>query len=207
MSATKKVTGFIAILVVLAVLTAVGYFVILPMLKSDEPAGPEPVVDIEILKDKLVATAEMNTAEYICTSVEEYNGGQKYIGDWKIPFTSKGFTISYEGYVKAGISDLQEAEIEKQDEKTIVVILPKVEITDKYLDKDSLEIYDETHNILNQITVSDVNEAQKQIEENMVETAIKRGLLETAKQNAETVITMMLGSTNGDYEIIIQWQE
>lgn len=207
MSTIRKTSRVFIIIAVLAGLIALAYFKILPMLKNDEPAEPEPVVNIEILKEKLVATAEMNTAEFICTSVEEYNSGQKYIGDWKIPFTSKGFTISYEGYVKAGISDLQEAEIEKQDENTIVVILPEVEITEKYLDKDTLEIYDETHNILNQISVSDVNEAQKRIEENMVETAIERGLLETAKENTETIITMMLGSTNGEYEIIIQWQE
>lgn len=40
----------------------------------------------------------------------------------------------------------------------------------------------------------------------MYERAIDKGVLDIAKSNAETVLTGMLQSADGEYEIKIEWQ-
>ena len=40
----------------------------------------------------------------------------------------------------------------------------------------------------------------------MINQAIDKGILEAAKENAEEIVGGMLKSTNGDYEIVIEWQ-
>lgn len=65
---------------------------------------------------------------------------------------------------------------------------------------------DESNNIFNPISVEDLNEAQKDLKAKMYERAIDKGVLDIAKSNAETVLTGMLQSADGEYEIKIEWQ-
>lgn len=44
------------------------------------------------------------------------------------------------------------------------------------------------------------------IPEEIIEQSKKKGVLKVAKNNAETLITGMLSSTNGDYKIKIEWK-
>lgn len=58
--------------------------------------------NIQIVKEKLKETAELNTGSYLCTTVVTKENS-KTIKGWKIPLTRKSFVISYDGTVKAGI--------------------------------------------------------------------------------------------------------
>ena len=68
--------------------------------------------------------------------------------------------------VKAGIKDLTKADV-SQDEDTIIIKLPDVEITGIEIDNDSFEKLDESNNIFNPITVEDLNDAQKDLKDKM----------------------------------------
>lgn len=84
--------------------------------------------------------------------------------------------------------------------------LPEVEITSAEIDNDSFKLLDESNNIFNPISVNDLNDAQKELKKEMKERAIEKGVLDLAKNNAEELITEMLKSPIGAYDIKIEWQ-
>lgn len=158
---------------------------------------------IEVIKEKLETTAELNTAEYLCTQVLTESDTKTFKG-FNIPFTTSSYVIQYDGTVKAGIKDLTKADVSESD-GTIVVTLPAVEITSVELDKDSFELLDESEGLFNKLDFEDFNNAQSELEDNMKSKAEEKGVLDMAKNNAETVLKGLLGST--DSEIQIEWQE
>ena len=164
----------------------------------------EVVNSVEVIKEKLEAAAELNTGSYLCTDVITRADSRKF-KDWKILFTEKSFIVQYDGVVKAGIKDLTKAQI-TQEGKTIIIKLPEVEVTGIEIDNDSFKKLDESNNIFNPITVEDLNEAQKDLKEKMYDRAVEKGVLDVAKNNAETVISGMLASSTGEYNIKIEWQ-
>lgn len=195
----------LSVIVVVAILGGVAYggYKYLKT-KTEADKGHETVDNIEVIKEKLEATAELNTYSYLCTNVVT-KADSKTFKDWKIPFTEKSFIVQYDGVVKAGISDLTKAQVTEEGEK-IIVKLPEVEITSAEIDNDSFEKLDESNNIFNPITIEDLNEAQKDLKEKMIDQAINKGILDSAKENAEIVIGGMLKSVNDDYEVVIEWQ-
>lgn len=159
---------------------------------------------IQMVKEKLKETAELNTGSYLCTDVVTRADSRKF-KDWEIPFTEKSFIISYDGTVKAGIKDLTKAEV-TQNEENVIVKLPEVEITSAEIDNDSFKLLDESNNIFNPISVEDVNNAQRELKKEMEERAVEKGVLDLAKNNAEELIAEMLKSPIGAYDIKIEWQ-
>ena len=164
----------------------------------------ETTNSVQVVKEKLKETAELNTGSYLCTDVVTRADSREF-KDWKIPFTEKSFIISYDGTVKAGIKDLTKAEV-TQNKENVVVKLPKVEITSAEIDNDSFKLLDESNNIFNPIGVSDLNDAQKELKKEMEERAVEKGVLDLAKNNAEELIAEMLKSPIGDYDVKIEWQ-
>ena len=164
----------------------------------------ETITNVEVVKEKLEATAELNTGSYLCTDVLTKSDSKKF-KDWEIPFTEKSFIISYDGTVKAGIKDLTKAEVVESGD-TIIVKLPEVEITGADIDNDSFQKLDESNNIFNPISVEDLNDAQKELKDKMIDRAVEKGVLDIAKSNAETVLGGMLASPTGEYEVKIEWQ-
>ena len=104
--------------------------------------------------------------------------------------------------MKAGIKDLTKA----QDGRTIIIKLPEVEITGAEIDNDSFRKLDESNNIFNPITIEDLNDAQKDLKEKMSDQAVEKGVLDIARINAETIISGILASPTGEYDVKIEWQ-
>ena len=157
--------------------------------------------NIQIVKEKL---KELNTGSYLCTTVVTKENSRTIKG-WKIPLTRKSFVISYDGTVKAGIKDLTKAEV-IPSEGNVVIKLPEMEITDITIDNDSFKIMDESNNIFNSISIDDLNDAQKELKKKMKERAVEKGVLDIAKNNAETLLSEMLKSPTGDYDVKVEWK-
>lgn len=172
--------------------------------KITDASGHDVENSVEVIKEKLEETAELNTGSYLCTDVIS-NADSRTFKDWKIPLTEKSFIVQYDGVVKAGIKDLTEAEV-TQNGNEVIVKLPDVEITGAEIDNDSFVKLDESNNIFNPISVEDLNEAQKDLKEEMYERAEEKGILNMARENAEVLISGMLESPDGDYEIVIEWE-
>ena len=144
-----------------------------------------------VLYEKIENLAELNTAVYMCTNIKEYSDSKSF-KRWNVPLTTKSFMISYDGTVKAGISDLQKTEITKTGNTTITVNLPEIEITNCTIDPDSLHVYAQSNNPLNPIKVGDVNNAQAEMKAEMIKRAEDTGIKETALENAKSILTSIL---------------
>lgn len=198
-----KILSFVLLV---AVLAAGGYLLYRHFTGKFLPkAEHEAITNVDLVREQLETTAELNTGSYLCTVVLTKSDSKK-IKDWKIPFTEKNFAVSYDGTVKAGIKDLTQAKVE-EDGDTIIVKLPEVEITGVEIDNSSFQVLDESNNIFNSVKLEDLNDAQIELKEEMTDKALDKGLLEIAKSNAELVIEGMLASPTDEYKIKVEWQK
>lgn len=195
----------LSVILVVALLAGGVYFAYHHFLgKGAESFSNQTTDQVEVVKEKLKTTAELNTGSYLCTNVLT-KSDSKTFKDWEIPLTTKSFIVSYDGTVKAGIKDLTDAQVVR-DGDVIVVRLPEVEITGAEIDNDSFALIDESNNIFNPISIEDLNSAQKELKEKMIEDAKEKGILDMARSNAEMIISAMLESPNGAYKVRIEWQ-
>ena len=64
-----------------------------------------------------------------------------------------------------------------------------MKILSSELDRDSFKLYHEKESVFNQITMTETNEAIKNLQKAAEEDAVANGLLENARTNAETILT------------------
>ena len=119
----------------------------------------------------------------------------------KIPFTTKRFIVSYDGTILAGV-DLAAADVVITD-TALTVRLPEAAVLAHEIDEDSLEIYDETKNIFNPITLSDYNGFQADQKAAMEAKAVENGLLTQAKAQAVTITSQVLTPPADQYGLLL----
>ncbi|AMB96119.1 DUF4230 domain-containing protein [Aerococcus urinae] len=143
----------------------------------------------ELVGNRLEQAKELTTTKYFYTNTASFENQRKFY-NWKLPFTTKKFIVSYDGVIHVGI-DLSAIDVKVQDQ-TIDVTLPEVKILSHDIDSDSVKVFDEEASIFNKMTVDDyanfTNEQKKASEEE----AKDKGLLEAAKQNTERTIKEIL---------------
>lgn len=179
--------------------------------KKFQEANEVPVNTTAIVEQRLETAARLETADFFCNCVDNYQDKINLKEDLKIPvnldlpLTSKSFLVSYDGTVSAGIKDLSKANVTENEDGTLTITLPEVEIFETTLNNDSLEIFDEKNNILNEITIKDYNDSQIRIKDKIKEEALKNGIIKTAQKNAEIVIKSMFADI--DKEVKIEWSK
>ena len=166
-------------------------------------ARSQPQIIVEGIEGKITEIGEFSTAEYNYTNVGSFENNLK-IKDWDVPLTTKRFIVQYDGLIKAGI-DMSRVSV-TASAGIITVTLPDAEILSHEIDENSLMVLDETKNIFNRITIDDYNTfaaEQKIICEQM---ALEKGLLETARDNAETALAELISAVPGSdsYQIVFK---
>lgn len=129
---------------------------------------------------------ELATQTAYCTEVNVTDASRELFG-MKIPFTQSKYIYSYDIEIKAGF-DFTEIEWDVNG-STIEVRLPEAKILSSEVDQDSLEVYHEDESIFRQISLEENNEAVAKLRETAVNDAIENGLLENARENAESILT------------------
>ena len=169
-------------------------------------------INVTVIKNSFGDISELATQQYEFSDMGKYEQeNMRLIGDLRIPFTGKYFVVSYDGVVKAGIRDMSKATVELNDvTHVLTVTLPDVEILDAYTDPNSYETLDETFNPFNQITPDDVTELLTAELETHVEQAKADGLLNSAREHAEQVVTahikaLLTGTDLADYTLNVRW--
>lgn len=195
MKKSKKILILVISVIVALALIVGGIFVVKDKLskKAIIPTEDVEVENItEILEERIKDSSELVTAQYICTYSKQYTS-EKEAKKFKVPFTKKHFIVQYDGVVKAGIKELNKIKFSAPDENNVIKAkLPNIEIISSNIDHDSLKVLDESKNVFNPITISDTNNAQKDLEKEMKNNALERGLLEQARENAELILKTML---------------
>lgn len=106
--------------------------------------------------------------------------------------------------IKAGF-DFNEIEWNEKG-NTIEVKLPEVKILSSEIDQDSFKVYHEDESVFNQITLEENNDAVVELKKQAETDAIESGLLENARDNAETILTSFFGNVYdlSEYEIVFK---
>ena len=154
----------------------------------------QPTITSDLLGQQLRSVQELVSVEYHYTNMGKFENQLDFYG-WKVPFTTKSFIVAYDGVIKAGV-DLSEMKIEVSG-KTITVTMPEAKVLSHEMDEESLEVYDETHNIFNPIEIEDYTQFTADQKESIEARAIDNGLLTSAAQRAENTVRGLIEALPG----------
>ena len=195
----KAIGGIVAILLVAILIFYAG--------TRFASGSDEPKITATGLTQQLQEIEELATMSYNYTKVGKFSDNLKF-NVWDIPLTQKSFLITYNGKLKAGIKmDKIKTSIENN---TIVVSIPEIEILSNEIDENSIEVYDETKNVFNPISISDYTAFAKKQKETVAEEAIENGLLSEAATKTQSTIKKYLNAIPGisdSYEIEVKFLE
>lgn len=167
----------------------------------------QPRISSTGLTQQLQEIEELATLSYNYTKVGEFSDNLTFNG-WDIPLTQKSFLITYDGKLKAGVKmDKIEVAI---NNNIITVSIPEIEILSNEIDESSIEVYDETKNVFNPISVNDYTTFAKKQKEAVAEEAIENGLLSEAATKTQSTIKKYLNAIpgiDGNYEIKVKFLE
>ena len=195
----KAIGGIIAILLVALLIFYAGT-------RFANGSG-EPKITSTGLSQQLQEIEELATMSYNYTKVGKFSDSLKFNG-WDIPLTQKSFLITYDGKLKAGVKmDKIETTIEHNE---IIIAIPEIEILSNEIDESSIEVYDESKNVFNPISVTDYTTFAKKQKEMVAAEAIENGLLSEAATKTQSTIKKYLNALpgiNGNYEITVKFLE
>ena len=151
----------------------------------------EPVITGDLLGEHLRSAQELVTVAYYYTNMGRFENHVDFYG-WKVPLTTKSFIVSYDGVIKAGV-DLGGVEVEVDETgKTVTVTLPDSGILSHEIPEDSIEVFDESDNIFNPITIEDYTGFTRDEKTAMEQRAIDNGLLTSADEQARSAVESLL---------------
>lgn len=156
--------------------------------------------------------AELATEEYTYSDVGKFDQEGLQLFGMSVPFTGRNFLVTYEGRVTAGIRNIDEIEVRVDDAaKRIDVTYPAVEVLDSNVNADSVEVYDQSMNPLNQLRVEDFAAFVADREKVAEEKAVEHGLLDRSRDHATELIfnhvSALTAGTNLDgYAVNVEWK-
>lgn len=164
-------------------------------------------VEVETVQDGLREMGFLITEEYYFTEMLT-NRKVQSLGVLELGFTEESYTVSYEGYITAGI-DFNGINVAADDSaKTVTVTLPPAVMKDTVIDPDSIRVYNEKHSIFNDFTEKERGDAMTKFKADVQAKAREKGIVEKAARNAELVIrNFVLGFLPPDYTVDIIPQE
>ena len=160
----------------------------------------QPVITSDLLGQQLQTVQELVSVEYHYTNMGKFENQVDFYG-WKVPFTTKRFLVSYDGLIKAGV-DLSGATVEVDEvQKSVTITLPESRILSHEIPEDSIQVFDETRNIFNPITIEDytgfTRDQKAEVEQRAIDEGLLTGASEKAREAVETLAALHPGS--GDY--------
>ena len=166
----------------------------------------EPEITSTLIQNRIEQASDLVTTKYHYTKVGKFENSLNLNG-WSIPLTNKYFILTFEGEIQLG-TDLSKANIEISD-STIHVTVDKPTVISNSIDESSIEVYDETKNIFNPISVSDYKAFAVKQKEKALSEAKKKGLMKTAQKNAEKSIKEIISiiPDTDDYTIEVTFKE
>ena len=125
---------------------------------GDQGAEPVVTVDTTLVKNSFADIGELATESYNFTQVGKYSEEGTKVFGMEVPGTSAHYLITYSGEVKAGVADVSQIQVDVDEAGHVVTVtVPAVEVLSTSIDPSSVETYDQSFSIVNQIKVGDVH--------------------------------------------------
>lgn len=184
-SEVKKICTILAVCLLFAIfIFFAGFFL------AGRTAQSKPVITGTTISQQIQQISNLATTEYEYTNVGKFENNSTFQG-FQVPFTKKSFLLTYSGKITAGIR-LENLKVNVIPEEKIVITLPKAEILTNEIDEKSIEVYDETKNIFNQISIQDYTAFATEQKSLMEEKALEKGILTKAEEKAKDIIMRTL---------------
>ncbi|WP_424622667.1 DUF4230 domain-containing protein [Actinomyces bouchesdurhonensis] len=175
-----------------------------------EPAqdrGAEPVVTVDttLVKNSFADIGELATESYNFTQVGKYSEEGTKVFGMEVPGTGAHYLITYSGEVKAGVADVSQIQVEVDEAGHVVTVtVPAVEVLSASIDPASVETYDQSFSVVNQIEVGEVTTFLAE-REAAADESISKGLLDKAQGRLEDIVkkqvNAVLGEQAAKYEV------
>lgn len=166
----------------------------------------EPTITSSLIQNSIQQASDLVTTKYNYSKIGKFENSLDLNG-WTIPLTNKNFILTFDGEIQLG-TDLSEATVDISD-KTITVNLSKIKVISHTIDEDSIEVYDESKNIFNPISISDYKQFAKKQKKTALQEAKEKGLMDEAKQNTINSIKQLIEAIPqaSDYTIEVNIEE
>lgn len=166
----------------------------------------EPEITSTLIQNRIEQASDLVTTKYHYTKVGKFENSLNLNG-WSIPLTNKYFILTFEGEIQLG-TDLSKANVEIND-STIHVTVDKPAVISNAIDESSIEVYDETKNIFNPISVSDYKAFALKQKDKALSEAKEKGLMKTAQENTKKSIKQIISiiPDTDDYNIEVTFKE
>ena len=177
-------------------------------LGSGYDQGTEPVVTVDttLVKNSFADIGELASESYNFTQVGKYSEEGTKVFGMEVPGTGSHYLITYSGEVKAGVADVSQIQVDVDEAGHVVTVtVPAVEILSSSIDPASVETYDQSFSIVNQIEVGDVTTFLADREAAAAQEAVSKGLLDKAQGRVEDIVkkqvNAVLGEQASKYEV------
>lgn len=174
---------------------------------SAQDRGAEPVVTVDttLVKNSFADIGELATESYNFTQVGKYSEEGTKVFGMEVPGTGAHYLITYSGEVKAGVADVSQIQVEVDEAGHVVTVtVPAVEVLSASIDPASVETYDQSFSVVNQIEVGEVTTFLAE-RETAADEAISKGLLDKAQGRLEDIVkkqaNAVLGEQAAKYEV------
>ena len=172
---------------------------------QDQGAEPVVTVDTTLVKNSFADIGELATESYNFTQVGKYSEEGTKVFGMEVPGTGAHYLITYSGEVKAGVADVSQIQVEVDEAGHVVTVnVPAVEVLSASIDPASVETYDQSFSVVNQIEVGEVTTFLAE-RETAADEAISKGLLDKAQGRVEDIVkkqvNAVLGEQAAKYEV------
>lgn len=166
----------------------------------------EPEISSTLIQNRIEQASDLVTTKYHYAKVGKFENSLSLNG-WSIPLTNKNFILTFEGEIQLG-TDLSKAEVEIKD-STIHVTVDKPTVISNSIDESSIEVYDETKNIFNPISVNDYKKFAVEQKETALSEAKKKGLMKTSQENTKKSVKKIISviPDTDEYTIEVTFKE
>lgn len=141
------------------------------------------------LKTSLEQASDLITTKYYYSDIGKFENSYE-INGWSIPFTGKNFILSYQGQALLGFST-KDLEVQVRGNK-ITVNCPPIGILANSIPAETVEVYDQSFNIFNQVTIDDYLKFETEQKAKAEEKMQNSGVFTKAADDAKTAITQLL---------------
>ena len=163
-------------------------------------------------------------AYHYTTVVKDINAMD--IRGWTIPFTTRRYIFTYDGRIKLGIdgryirveepgqnqyTETEDAAFQSASGLPVInIILPPIKILSHEVLDDSIEVFEQSQSIFNEIQIADAFSVTAGRKREMEEKVMAGNLTEDAQASAEQQLGALLSALpeiKGNYELRFVWEE
>lgn len=165
--------------------------------------GPVFTAQTKTTKLGLEDVGELVTQTGYLTVVQDNKENRSFFQLFDIPFTESRQIFSYDVEVDASVDFSQITYTADNKKGEITIKLPHAKIYKATLNPDSLKVYLDSESLFSRIDLSEHNDALKTMQEQAIKDAEANGILDSADENAKTLIESFIKSNNEykDYNV------